>query len=220
MIAIDGPAGSGKSTVAKMVAHRLAILYLDSGAFYRAVTLMFLRNEITPPFTKTKIEDVLSCTEIKLKQIGESLKVYLNGEDVSTEIRSKKVTASVSEVSKNSLVRKIITDKLRELAKSEAVVMDGRDIGTVVFPNAELKIFLTATPEERGKRRYLEMINAGIHADLNEITRSIKKRDKIDSSRKTAPLSQADDAIFLDTTGITIDMVVDTIIKEYNKSLK
>ncbi len=219
IIAIDGPAGSGKSSVAKMVAHRLAILHLDSGAFYRAVTLTFLRNKIARPFNGPKVEDLLRCTEVELRQIGNTLQVYLNSEDVSTEIRLKEVTACVSEVSESALVRKIVTAKLRELAKSESVVMEGRDIGTVVFPKAEVKIFLTATPGERAKRRYLEMAKAGIDADLNEITYAIKKRDKIDSSREIAPLRQADDAFFLDSTGMTMDMVVDSIIREYNKSL-
>lgn len=220
IIAIDGPAGSGKSTVAKMAAHRLGILYLDSGAFYRAVTLIFLRNKIALPYVGTEFEDLLNCTEIQLKQTGGSLKVYLNGQDVSAEIRLKEVTASVSEVSENALVRRIITDKLRALADSESVVMDGRDIGTVVFPKANLKVFLTATPEERAKRRYLEITNAGLDADFNEIKQAIIKRDKIDSSRAIAPLRQAADAIFLDTSVMTIEAVVGFIIKEYNKSLK
>ncbi len=219
-IAIDGPAGSGKSTVAKMVAQRLAILYLDSGAFYRAVTLTFLRNNVDPPYTIAKIENLLSQTEIQLKQFNASVKVYVNSEDVTTEIRSKEVTDSVSQVSENALVRNIITTKLRELAKSESVVMDGRDIGTVVFPNADLKIYLIATAEERAKRRFLELTNNGIKADLKDVTQSIMKRDKIDASREIAPLEQADDAILLDTTGMTIAAVVNYIYKETNKILK
>lgn len=213
VIAIDGPAGSGKSTIARLVAKNLNILYIDSGAIYRAYTLQCLREGI-------KLEDEESLS-IFLERLAVNLEsgetgteIFIESENVSKEIRSAEVTANVSSISENRSIREIVTRKLREAAEHRSVVMDGRDIGTVVFPDAQLKIFLTASLEERARRRMNDFKSAGVKTDLEKIKRDIQARDKHDTERKLAPLLKPDDAILFDTTNLTIDECVDFIAKK------
>ena len=185
-IAIDGPAGAGKSTIAKRVAAEKNYIYVDTGAMYRAMALYLYRN-------------------------GEQV-VLLNGENVNGFLRTPQVSDMASRSSVNPDVRNKLLELQQELARKENVVMDGRDIGTVVLPNAQVKIFLTASAEVRAKRRYLENIEKGLPADLNEILAQIKERDERDMNRPVAPLKQADDAVLVDTSDLTIDEVVEKIL--------
>lgn len=212
-IAIDGPAGSGKSTIAKRLAEKLDLLYIDTGAFYRSAAWLLLKLNLAIP-------DLIKILE-KAKIILEKEKVFVEMDneryDVTDEIRLPEVSMKTSEIASISEVRQILTDQQKSIAKNNSVVMDGRDIGTVVIPDAEIKIFLTASPEERGKRRYKELIAKGIEVDLNNLIKEIAERDKNDSSRAVAPLKKADDAIEIDTTNLSIDEVVakiEDIIKE------
>lgn len=213
VIAIDGPAGSGKSTIARLVAKKLKILYVDSGAIYRAYTLQYLREGIKLDDQKA-LSAFLERLTINLENGETGTQVFVNRENVSREIRSSEVTASVSSISENRSIRDIVTRKLRIETKHNSVVMDGRDIGTVVFPDAELKIFLTASIDERARRRKNDLKSAGVETDLEKIKNDIQKRDKHDSERNLAPLQKPDAAILLDTTNLTIDECVDFIVKK------
>jgi cytidylate kinase len=209
VVAIDGPAGSGKSTTAKLLAQRLGYFYIDTGAMYRAVTLFLLRNNI--PFDEDKICRALKGIAIEFKYIDGSLRTMLNGEDVSEEIRLPEVTKYVSPVSTIKCVRDFLVEQQRLMGKEGGVVMDGRDIGTVVFPNAELKIYLVASLEERIRRRMLELKQKGLDVSIDEVRHQIETRDRIDSSREHSPLQKAKDAIEIDTTNLTIDEQVEKI---------
>jgi cytidylate kinase len=202
-IAIDGPAGSGKTTTAKIVADDLDYLYLDTGAMYRAVTLAALRNKTEASEAATM--KLLGSIKVRLEQSSSGQITYLNDEDVSKEIRDPLVTKWVSPVSAMGSVREAMVDLQREIGKNGGIVVDGRDIGTTVFPKAELKIFLIATPDERAKRRAKELKAAGKEFEIDEIKQQIIDRDKYDSSRKISPLKKADDAIELDTTSLSIE---------------
>jgi len=213
VIAIDGPAGSGKSTIAGLVAKKLKILYIDSGAIYRAYTLQYLREKI-------KLEDqgdlaeFLERTIVNLESGDTGTQIFVNRENVTKEIRSVEVTENVSSVSEKKSIRDVVTRKLRSDAEHNSVVMDGRDIGTVVFPDAELKVFLTASVEERARRRKNDLKSAGIATDSEKIKSDIQRRDEHDSERNLAPLQKPDDAILLDTTNLTIDECVDFVVKK------
>ena len=213
VIALDGPAGSGKSTIARLVAKKVKILYVDSGAIYRAYTLQYLREGIKLEDQKA-LSAFLERLTINLENEETSTQVFVNGENVSREIRSSEVTASVSSISENTSIRDRVTRKLRIETEHNSVVMDGRDIGTVVFPDAELKIFLTASIDERARRRKNDLKSAGVETDLEKIKNDIQKRDKHDSERNLAPLQKPDAAILLDTTNLTIDECVDFIVKK------
>lgn len=210
-IAIDGPAGSGKSTVAKLVAEQFGYIYIDTGAMYRALTLKALRNalEVTDEHRLTIMAET---TEIGLgyrfSDGAAVLHVIVDGEDVSEAIRNFEVTEQVSKVAAVSGVRQALVAMQQNMAKSGGVVMDGRDIGTVVLPMAELKIFLTASVAERGRRRWLELKEKGMDVDLEELIRQIEKRDYLDSHREVHPLCRAEDAVLLDTTVMDIQGVV------------
>ena len=210
-IAIDGPAGAGKSTIAKMAAKKLDFIYVDTGAMYRAMALYFLRREIDAKDEKKIAE---ACEHINVTiayQEGEQ-QVLLNGENVNAFIRTEEVSMMTSNTSKYPAVREKLLYLQRELAAANNVIMDGRDIGTCVLPDAELKIYLTASASERAKRRYLEQKERGVESDLAQIERDIIARDEQDMNREIAPLKQADDAVLVDSSDMTIEEVVQTIV--------
>lgn len=205
-IAIDGPGGAGKSTVAKLVAARLEIDYIDTGAMYRAFGLKMLRNQM--PMEETEdLKLMLENTEIDFK--GQN--VILDGEDVSGLIRTPEVSKAASDCSAFPFIREKMVKAQQEMGLKKSVVMDGRDIGTVVFPKAKYKFFVTATPEERAMRRYKELMGKGEKAEYEQVLEDINKRDYNDSHRKASPLRQAEDAELLDTTNMTIEEVVNYI---------
>ncbi len=200
IIAIDGPAGSGKGTIASFIAEKLGFLNVDTGAMYRSVTLAVLRNNIDMD-NKEKIIELAKTLQIDLKNIDGSIHAFLNGEDVSNEIRTPKVNASVSIVAAIKEVREIMVEHQRALAKDHDIVMEGRDIGTVVFPNANIKLYLEASAEERAQRRYKQNLEKGLEVPYEEVLESIKNRDKIDSTRADSPLRVPEDAVIVDTNG-------------------
>jgi len=218
IIAIDGPAGAGKSTVAKGVAEKLGYLYIDTGAMYRAVAYKCLQAGI--PISDVKAVVALAMrTEISLANVDGEPHVYADGEDVTQAIRSPEVTRASSPVSAVPGVRRRLVELQRNMAAAGGVVMEGRDIGTVVFPNAEVKVFLTASAEERARRRVKQMQESGIEADPDKIAAEMRERDLRDSSRTDAPLSVAPDAVVLDTDGLSVDQVIDAIIAIHNQKL-
>ena len=209
-IAIDGPAAAGKSTIAKMTAEKLGYTYIDTGAMYRALAYKALNRNIDTTDGEV-LEHLLKETEIILQTSNKGQAVILDGQDVSEEIRLPQVTANVSAVAVHTGVRELMVDKQRQLGEKAGVVMDGRDIGTAVLPDAELKIFMTASVEERANRRHLENEKRGITTQLEQLKREISERDRIDSERETSPLMQAEDAILIDTTVMSIEEVVERI---------
>ena len=206
-IAIDGPASSGKSTVAKLLAEEFNLLYVDTGAMYRSLTYAALQTD-TPVHDEEKLVDLLDQTKISFKRVAKGQLVYVNDQEVTNQIRENDVTNNVSMVSSFEKVREELVHQQREIAKDSGVVMDGRDIGTVVLPRADVKIFLVASVEERAERRYLENKEKGIASSLEKIKEEIQVRDEFDSNRKVSPLKQAEDAILLDTTSLSIIEVV------------
>lgn len=213
VIAIDGPAGAGKSTIAKMAAQKLGYIYIDTGAMYRAVAWRVLQ-EYTPPVSTKQIISVLDDIDIKLSyDENKNMRVETNGTDVSAAIRTPEVTALVSQVAAVSEVRTKMVELQRAMAKCGKVLMDGRDIGTCVLPNADLKIFLTASVEERANRRARQMKEKGYNIDVEEIKKDIIARDEADMNREISPLKKADDALLLDTTEMTIEEVLAAIVK-------
>ncbi len=210
VIAIDGPAGAGKSTIAKIVAERLNFIYIDTGAMYRAVTLEFLATH--QPFNEELVTKIAEKINITFKSEPGCNHVYVDGEEVTADIRSIVVTNNVSKVSAVVGVREAMVSAQREIGSVGGVVMDGRDIGTVVFPQAEVKVFLTANVAERAKRRYEELKNKGQEVNLEVLTQEIVQRDKFDSERKASPLCCAKNAHYLDTSHLDINAVVDTIL--------
>ena len=214
IIAIDGPAGSGKSTIAKLIAEDLGLVYLDTGAMYRLVTLKALNEGILGNLDK--IVKMLDDLRIDIKKNG----FYLDDTNVSEEIRKPIVSENVSDIAAIREVREKMVDLQRKFSESKNVILDGRDIGTVVFPNADVKIFLIADAKERANRRYRELVAKGENVKIEEIYENILKRDKIDSTRKESPLKKADDAIEVDTTSKNIEEVKNEIlyiIKQKNK---
>lgn len=213
IIAIDGPAGSGKSTTARLVAQRLGYAYIDTGAMYRALTLKVIESGVDPNDEKGIVK-LAENTRIEILYKNGDFKVFLDGEDVTEKIRTPQVTSFVSLVSAHPRVREKMVEKQRELGKNGGVVMDGRDIGTVVFPKADLKIFMKADVKERAKRRQKEMENQGLHIELDELIKDIEERDKLDSTREVAPLKKAEDAIEIDTTNLTIEEQVELVLNK------
>ncbi len=213
VIAIDGPAGAGKSTIAKLAAKQLGYTYIDTGAMYRSVAWRVLQM-YTPPVDTKQILAALDGIDIKLSynKNGDML-VFVNNTDVSRAIRTPEVTALVSQVAAISEVRVKLVDLQRQMAKEGKVLMDGRDIGTCVLPNADLKIFLTASADERAKRRAKELRAKGYEVDVNEIKKDIIARDEADSQRAVSPLKRADDALLLDTTRMNIEEVLQKIVQ-------
>ena len=211
-IAIDGPASAGKSTIAKKVAEQLGYIYLDTGAMYRTLTYAALSNEVDLQ-DEEALHTLLKGIRITFSTAeNEMQRVFLNDEDVTDSIRSEEVTQNVSLVSSFAKVREEMVARQKSIARSGGVVMDGRDIGTVVLPDAEVKIFMTATAEERALRRYKENIAKGMTTSLEELTEDMKRRDHLDSTRSVSPLKKAEDAIVLDSTHLEIDEVVKQIL--------
>ena len=213
IVAIDGFAACGKSTTAKLVAKQLGYAYIDTGAMYRAVTLYFIKNDVDYGAT-TAVEEALPHIDINFvfEPKSQSNLTFLNGENVEEEIRTMEVTSQVSEVAAISEVRSFLVAQQQQMGLNKGIVMDGRDIGTVVFPNAELKVFMTADMEARALRRQQELINRGREGNFDEIIENLKKRDFIDSNREDSPLRQAADAHVIDTSNITIDQQVEQIL--------
>ena len=211
IIAIDGPAGSGKSTIAKLIAEDLGLVYLDTGAMYRLVTLKALNEGILGDFEK--IKKMLNNLNIDIKENG----FYLDNVDVSDEIRKPIVSENVSDIAAIREVREKMVDLQRKFSESKNVILDGRDIGTVVFPSADVKIFLVADAKERANRRYKELVKKGENIKIEEIYENILKRDEIDSTRKESPLKKAEDAIEVDTTSKNIEEVKNEILNIYSK---
>ncbi|WP_427138688.1 (d)CMP kinase [Psychrobacillus psychrodurans] len=211
-IAIDGPAAAGKSTIAKKTAELLGYTYVDTGAMYRAITYKALQENIDLQ-DEDKLTYLLKDTLIDLKPSPDGQLVFLDNMAVTEEIRSKEVTASVSAVAAHATLREEMVKRQMEMGKNGSIVMDGRDIGTHVLKDAELKIFMSASVDERANRRYLENQNRGIETNLEELKQEIALRDKLDSERQASPLIQADDAIFIDTTYLTVDEVSEKIMQ-------
>ena len=211
-IAIDGPAGAGKSTIAKIVAEKLGYTYIDTGAMYRALTLKALNEHIDLENAKS-VTNLLAQTTIELKPSEQGQLVFLDGQDVSKAIRSTEVTGSVSKVACHATMREIMVERQREMSELGGVVMDGRDIATAVLPKAELKIYMSATVEERARRRFEDNKQRGIESSIKKLQEEIALRDKMDSEREASPLVQAPDAIFLDTTDLTITQAADAILQ-------
>jgi len=209
IIAIDGPAGSGKSTTAKLVAKKLNYLYMDTGAMYRAVTLYALQNNLMGK--NDEVIELAKCLNIVLSFDGET-KIIVNGKDVSKEIRSFEVNSNVSEISAIEGVRKLLVKKQQEMGSNGGVVMEGRDIATVVFPGADVKIFLTAGIDERAQRRAKEFLEKGNDVPIEMVKENLKNRDFIDSNREVSPLTKAADSIEVDTSNTTIDEQVEKIV--------
>jgi len=212
VIAIDGPAGSGKSTVSKLVARRLNLLYLDTGAMYRALTLKMMKSGVDPEDTASIIK-IIHKTKINLTvEPGQDPRIFLDGEDVSKEIRTPEVTQMVKYSARIPEVRKHMVEIQRSIAGREGAVVEGRDIGTVVLPEASFKFYLDAAEEERSMRRFKELKEMGTDVSLSEIKADVKSRDASDMSRKVAPLKKAEDAVCIDSTEMSIDEVVDRIL--------
>ena len=209
VIAVDGPAGVGKSTIAKIIAEKLNINYIDTGAMYRAVTYKVLQNNIDTTDEQAIIE-VAKASEIDFKDNN----IYLDGKILKEEIRTPEVSNNVSNVAQIKEVRYLMVDVQREIGNRSSVILDGRDIGSYVFPNADYKFFLNASPEERGERRYKELVKKGYETTLEEVIKDVIRRDEIDSNREFAPLVKADDAIEIDTTGKSIEGVVEDVIRK------
>ena len=209
-IAIDGPAGAGKSTIAKRVSAELTFIYVDTGAMYRAIALYFLNNQINTA-DLNGVKKALDEIEIGIQYVDGEQRVLLNREDVSGRIRTEEVGNMASKAAALPCVREKLLELQRKLAREHDVVMDGRDIGTNILPNAQLKVYLTASTDTRANRRYKELREKGIDCDLEEIKKDIEQRDYQDMHRETAPLMQAEDAVYLDSSDMTIDQVVEQI---------
>ena len=214
-IAIDGPAGAGKSTIAKLVSGKLGFIYVDTGAMYRAMALYLSRMNVNPD-NADEVGEKAQSAEITIKYVDGEQVVMLGDENVNGLIRSPEVSTMASRTSQVAKLREKLVELQQKLAETENVVMDGRDIGTVVLPNADLKIYLTASVQVRAMRRYKEMIAKGQEAVLEEIEKDIEDRDYRDMHREASPLKQAEDAVLVDTSDMSIEQVADKIIELYN----
>ena len=211
IIAIDGPSAAGKSCLSKEISDKLNIVYIDTGAMYRAVALYFVQNNINVE-DKIEVEKALENINIKFERIESKLRVFLNGKDISDEIRTEQIGMIASKVSAIPSVRYDMVDRQRKLANDDSVILDGRDIGSVVFPNADLKIYLTASEEERAKRRLIDLEQKGIETSFEEVLEDIKKRDYNDINKPISPLVKTEDAVLIDTTNMTREEVIDKVI--------
>lgn len=211
-IAIDGPAGAGKSTIAKKVAKDLNVIYVDTGAMYRAIAVYLLESGIDGK-NETAVSDAVKNADVTIRYEDNNQHVLLNGEDITGRLRTEEAGNMASLTSTYAAVRAHLLDLQRNLAKENSVIMDGRDIGTTILPNADVKIYLTASVETRAKRRYDELVEKGETPDLEEIKKDIEDRDYRDMTREISPLKKADDATEIDSSNMTIDEVADTIKK-------
>jgi len=218
-VAIDGPAGAGKSTLSRKAAALLGYIYVDTGALYRAVGLKFSRLGFDTELN-CNVDEILADTTVDIRFVDGEQRVFLDGTDVSDEIRTPEASMMASAVSAKPAVRAFLLDMQRKLAEENNVLMDGRDIGTVVLPNATVKIFLTATAEDRATRRYKELCEKGIATTFEEVLADMKERDYNDMNRATAPLKQADDAILADTTGFEFEESLELILKIVKEGTK
>ena len=218
-IVIDGPAGAGKSTIAKGIARALSFKYLDTGAMYRAMGIYVIENGIDKDDEKAVVA-ALEDAKIDISYEGEVMHIFLNGKDVTSEIRREEVGEMASAISVYKDVRAHLVKQQREIAKTSNIVMDGRDTGTVVMPDATLKIYLTASTAERARRRYQELVEKGQTADLEEIRKDIEERDYRDMHRENSPLCQAEDAVLVDSSNLTIEEVLGSISGIYNARIK
>ncbi|MFZ4619208.1 MAG: (d)CMP kinase [Bacteroidota bacterium] len=219
IIAIDGPAASGKSTTAKQVASQLGYLHIDTGAMYRAMALKVLRSKVDPN-DSARVAELSATTTVRLALRDGKVRIVLDGEEVSGEIRLPEVTNMVSPVSTVSDVRRLMVKEQRAMGTEGGIVLEGRDIGTVVFPNADLKIFMLADARERAVRRRKELETKGVTISVEELEKEILERDRIDSGRAVSPLTKAHDAIELDTTHLSIEEQVKFIVEKANKIIK
>ena len=211
-IAIDGPAGAGKSTIARAAASKLGFIYVDTGALYRSIGLYCLNNNIETT-DRTGVERILPDISVQLKYLDGAQRVILNDNDVSEEIRKPECSMAASNVSAIPVVREFLFELQRKMARENDVIMDGRDIGTVILPDAEVKIFLTASPEERANRRFKELVEKGNNPDYDELLKEINQRDYNDMNREIAPLKQADDAILADTSDCNLEESLALLLK-------
>ena len=219
-VAVDGPSGAGKSTLAKLLAEALGYLYVDTGAIYRTVGLAARKRGIAPQ-DQAAVSAMLPQLRIELRHGEDGLQhMLLDGEDVTEAIRQHEISAYASGVSAIPEVRAFLLDRQRELARTQNVIMDGRDISTVVLPGADVKIFLTASPEDRARRRYEELVARGQQADYDTVYRDLLERDEHDSSRAAAPLRQAEDAILVDTTGNSLEQSFDVLLATIREKLE
>ncbi len=217
-VAIDGPAGAGKSTISKKAAQILGFIYVDTGALYRTVGLKFLRLGFDTELN-CDIQKILEKTTVDIRFVEGVQRVFLDGEDVSDLIRTPEASMMASAVSAKPVVRAFLLEMQRKLARENNVLMDGRDIGTVVLPNATVKIFLTASAESRAERRYKELIEKGMNVTYDEVYEDMVKRDYNDTNRATAPLKQADDAILADTSSLGFEQSLELVLKIINEGI-
>ena len=217
-IAIDGPAGAGKSTIAKLVGEKLDLIYIDTGAMYRAVGYYFVNNNIS--VDSNDIQKACDAIDIVIEYTDGVQQIILNSENITAHLREEQIGKMASAVAKLGPVRKKLVSLQQNMAKTNRVIMDGRDIGTCVLPDADIKIFLTASSRVRAKRRYDELIEKGVSCDIDEIEQDIIKRDYDDSHREISPLKQADDAILLDTSDMSKDEVVAAILSIYEENVR
>ncbi|MFC0214881.1 (d)CMP kinase [Paenibacillus chartarius] len=211
-IAIDGPAGAGKSTIARQVAEQLGFIYVDTGAMYRAVTWRVLQQGISPT-DEAGVTEAARSMDLELRPGKDGQQVFVNGEDVTGHIRTPEINANVSDVAKVREVRELLVKMQQDMTRAKGVVMDGRDIGTHVIPDAEVKVFLTASPRVRAERRFLELKASQPDLTIDQLEQDIARRDQIDAEREFSPLVKAPDAVLVDSTSMTIPEVVDRILE-------
>ena len=219
VIAIDGFSSTGKSSISKVVADTLGLIHIDTGAMYRAITLFGLRNfkDEKQEIDLSKLLQNLNEISLEFRENSGKLEIYLNGENVSKEIRTTEVSDNVSFIAKHPEVRARLVVLQRDIAEKQGVIMDGRDIGTVVLPNADYKFFLTASADERARRRFLELQSIGIETTIEEVKQNLIERDRIDSEREISPLKQAEDAILIDNTNLNKEETIDLILSYIKK---
>ena len=219
VIAIDGFSSTGKSSISKVVADTLGLIHIDTGAMYRAITLFGLRNfkNEKQEIDLSKLLQNLNEISLEFRENSEKLEIYLNGENVSKEIRTTEVSDNVSFIAKQPEVRERLVVLQRDIAEKQGVIMDGRDIGTVVLPDADYKFFLTASADERARRRFLELQSLGIETTIEEVKQNLIERDRIDSEREISPLKQAEDAILIDNTNLNKEETIDLILSYIKK---